>query len=142
VPDSHSVGSSLPPGTPAVQRSETAAGASEILIENTRLEFRVNDRKQRLAIESNRERMALSFHENHSKTAGPAKSGGTQTARRMPFVSQGKPALQGNDVVLRARIEGEVWCWVGANGKQASPTSSLQNASENRRRVEAERRQV
>jgi hypothetical protein len=50
--------------------------------------------------------MALSFHENQSKTAGPAKSGGTQTARRMLFVSQGKPALQGNDVVLRAKDRG------------------------------------
>jgi hypothetical protein len=73
---------------------------------NARLEFRVNDRKQTFAIKSNRERMALSFHENQSKTAGPAKSGGTQTARRMPFVSQGKPALQENDVVLRAKDRG------------------------------------
>jgi len=120
VPDSHSVGSSLPPGTPAVQRSETAAGASEILIENARLEFRVNDRKQRLAIESNRERMALSFHENHSKTAGPAKSGGTQTARRMPFVSQGKPALQGNDVVLRAQ-DRRARCGVGWAQTESKP---------------------
>jgi hypothetical protein len=106
VPDSYSVGSSLPSGTPAAVRPATAGRAAEILIENARLEFRVNGRKQKLAIKSNRERMTLSFSRNHGKTAGPAKSGGTQTARRMPFVSQGKPALHGNDVVLRTLDRG------------------------------------
>src|ERR1700744_5868543 len=37
---------------------------------NARLEFSVNHRKQRLAIKSNRERMALLFHENRSTIAG------------------------------------------------------------------------
>src|ERR1700722_3350067 len=67
VPDSYSVGSSLPSGTPAALRPAPAAGAAEILIENARLEFRVNGRKQTLAIKSNRERMAVLFHENRSK---------------------------------------------------------------------------
>ena len=67
VPDSYSVGGSLPSGTPAALRPATAAGAAEILIENARLEFRVNGRKQTLAIKSNRERMAVLFHENRSK---------------------------------------------------------------------------
>jgi hypothetical protein len=122
VPDSHSVGSSLPPGTPAVQRPATAAGAAEILIENARLEFRLSDRKQRLAIESNRERMALSFSRNHGKTAGPAKSGGTQTARRMLFVSQGKQVLQGNDVLLRAQDRGR-GVVLGGRKRKASLTN-------------------
>src|SRR6266481_2412932 len=85
VPDSHSVGSFLPSGTPAGLRPAPADRVAEILIENARLEFRVNDRKQTPAIKSNRERMALSFHENRSKTAGKM------------------PALQGNDVVLCAK---------------------------------------
>jgi hypothetical protein len=59
VPDRYSVGSSLPSGTPAAVRPATAAGAAEILIENARLEFRVNRRKQTFAIKSNRERMTL-----------------------------------------------------------------------------------
>jgi hypothetical protein len=88
VPDRHSVGSSLPPGTTAALRPATAVRVAEILIENARLKFRVNDRKQTFAIKSNRERMALSFHENQSKTAGKM------------------PALQGNDVVLRAKDRG------------------------------------
>ena len=82
VPDSYSVGSSLPPGTPAVPRPESTVGTAEILIENARLEFRVNDRKQTFAIKSNRERMALSFHENPHKRAGkmPAHKGKSDAA--------------------------------------------------------------
>ena len=76
VPDSHSVGSSPPPGTTAALRLATAVRAAEILIENARLEFRVNDRKQTLAIESNRERMALSYSIslNVKSTRGKARS--------------------------------------------------------------------
>ena len=82
VPDSSCVGSLLPSGTPAALRPGTAIGAAEILIENARLEFRVNHRKQTFAIKSNRERMAFSFHENPRKRAGEtpavrkAKAGG------------------------------------------------------------------
>jgi hypothetical protein len=72
VPDSYSVGSSLPSGTPAAVRPATAGRAAEILIENARLEFRVNRRKQTFAIMPNRERMTLSFRENRSKQ--PARS--------------------------------------------------------------------
>jgi hypothetical protein len=68
---------------------------------NARLEFRVNDRKQTFAIKSNRERMALSFHENQSKTAGKM------------------PALQGNDVVLRAKDRGR---GVVLRGRRLKPT--------------------
>ena len=75
VPDSHSVGSLLPSGTPAALRLGTAIGAAEILIENARLEFRVNHRKQMFAIKSNRERMAFSFHENPRKRAGETPIG-------------------------------------------------------------------
>ncbi len=60
VPDSCSVGGSLPSGSPAALRPGTAVRTAEILIENARLEFRVNHRKQTFAIKSNRERMALS----------------------------------------------------------------------------------
>jgi hypothetical protein len=101
VPDSHSVGSFLPPGTRAAVRPATAVRGAEILIENARLEFRVNDRKQTLAIESNRERMALSFHENQSKTASKM------------------PAPQGNDVVLRAKDRGR---GVVLRGRRLKPT--------------------
>ena len=75
---------------------------------NARLEFRVNDRKQTFAIKSNRERMALSFHENQSKTAGPAKSGGTQTARRMLLCLRVNRRYKGTVSCYAPRIEGEV----------------------------------
>ena len=76
VPDRYSVGSSLPSGTPAAVRPATAGRAAEILIENARLEFRVNDRKQTFAIKSNRERMALSYsiNLNVKSTRGEARS--------------------------------------------------------------------
>jgi hypothetical protein len=55
----------LPSGTPAALRPAMTVRAAKILIENARLEFRVNHRKQTLAIMSNRERMALpSLHKS------------------------------------------------------------------------------
>jgi hypothetical protein len=101
VPDRHSVGSSLPPGTSAALQPATAVRVAEILIENARLKFRVNDRKQTFAIKSNRERMAVSCHENQSKTAGKM------------------PALQENDVVLRAKDRGR---GVVLRGRRLKPT--------------------
>jgi hypothetical protein len=79
VPESHSGGSFLPPGTSAALRPATAAGAAEILIENARLKFRVNDRKQTLAIKSNRERKALSPHHN-LRVAKLARADGKQAS--------------------------------------------------------------
>jgi hypothetical protein len=94
VPDSHSVGSFLPPGTRAAVRPATAVRGAEILIENARLEFRVNDRKQTLAIKSNRERMALSYsiNLNVKSTRGEAGSRGRKaslTSKEVSYIKEG-----------------------------------------------------
>ncbi len=90
VPDSPSLGSSLPSGTSAALRPATAARAAEILIENARLEFRVNHGKQRLAIKSNRERMALpSLHNSARGEADSRKRKASLTSKEVSYIDAG-----------------------------------------------------
>ena len=105
VPDRYSVGSSLPSGTPAAVRPATAGRAAEILIENARLEFRVNDRKQTCAIKSNRERMTLWFHENRSTIASNmAVENGTPNGSSARLIATKDPSS------LPMRMSG-MWLW-------------------------------
>jgi hypothetical protein len=94
VPDSYSVGSSLPSGTPAALRPATAVRVVEILIENARLKFRVNRRKQGLTIKSNRERMALSRSINLDVKstgceAGSRKRKASLTSKEVSYIKGG-----------------------------------------------------